>query len=312
MKNPLQQQGASAEKPLQSLGALELNRLIPFESELALLPCGANKAPLVSGWPQHPGWTVADLLQHKAMQAVGARTGLATGPLICFDFDGLSAVDFGAQHGLCPWDAKAWQVHRDNDAARLKVLFRPTPDQISQLPHGEFSGKTHTGEGEALEVFFHGGRQVVLIGTHPSGGQYIWPDGLGPEQLCIPPDSWWQHALQVAGLQRKAVRPRSVRGGARAKTRLLDPCPICGRHSGGKSNLWCSQTADGLIFCMPGSSFNADSDGSMPLGTVVNGYALVARTPFEKGDCLTFRQHRPDPLQAIRQQLVEETEKWDV
>ena len=36
-----------------------------------------------------------------------------------------------------------------------------------------------------------GGRQIAILGKHPSGGSYLWPDGFGPERLAPPPDDWW-------------------------------------------------------------------------------------------------------------------------
>ena len=200
-----------------------------------------------------------------------------------------------------PWRADTWQVHRTTDPFRLKVLFSPTPEQTAQLPEGaEFQGKTITAaksinaKGEALEVFFDGGRQVIVIGEHPSSdGNYYWPDGMGPEALSAPPDAWWNHAIDIAKKchhnKTTGTKPSSTRTG----TRRLDPCPCCGRNSSGGNGLWCEQTSEGLILCMPGSTFNADPTGSMALGTVLNGYALVKRTPISDGDCLSFAPHRP-------------------
>ena len=151
-------------------------------------------------------------------------------------------------------------------------------------------------------MFFDGGRQVIVIGEHPSSdGNYYWPDGMGPEALSAPPDAWWNHAIDIAKKchhnKTTGTKPASTRTG----TRRLDPCPCCGRNSSGGNGLWCEQTTEGLILCMPGSTFNADPAGSMALGTVVNGYALVKRTPISDGDCLTFAPHRPiPPRQRIR------------
>ena len=284
----------------------ELQRLQPLESDLALLPVGWGsgcKGPMLTGWQKHPGFTIAQLQQHHGIRSAGLRTGALTGPIVAFDFDGESSLALG----LFPWDVTTWQVHRDNDPFRLKALFRPTPEQIAQLPTQpdggiEFQGKTHTADktdtakGEALEVFFDGGRQVIVLGEHPSsGGNYIWPDGLGPEALTAPPDDWWEHALTIAANCRDRIAAAPRRSTTRKGTRRLDPCPICGRHSGkGGSELWCEETTDGLILCMPGSTFSAEQrHGPVRIGQVVDGYALVARSPIPEGDVLTFRTHRP-------------------
>lgn len=294
-----------------------LDRLQPLEQDLALLPVGwgsDGKAPMLRSWSAHPGFGIAELKAAKGIRSVGARTGLLTGPLLCFDFDGETAVELGCSLGMEPWAAPTWHVHRDNDPWRLKLLFQPTLDQLTDLPGGaEFQGKTTTAprrdtrKGEALEVFFDGGRQVILLGAHPSsGGNYIWPEGLGPEALAPPPEAWWRHALEIAATcqQRKDTgkQPSSKRNG----TRRLNPCPVCGRHSGpGGSGLWCEQTADGLILCMPGSTFSAEQrHGPLNIGQVVDGWALVSRTPIAEGDVLTFKAHQQ------RKPSLRPTRRW--
>jgi len=280
----------------------QLQRLQPLEGDLALLPIGwgdERKGPMLEGWQHHDGFTVAQLLQVRGMRSVGARTGLLTGPLLAFDFDGATSLELG----LDPTSVGSWQVHRTTDPDRLKVLFRPTLEQLTELPGGaEFHGKTITApktdtrKGEALEVFFHGGRQVIVLGQHPSsGGLYFWPEGMGPEALEPPPTTWWAHALEIAQQHHhnKATgsKPSSTRNG----TRRLNPCPICGRHNGaGGSALWCEQTDRGLILCMPGSTFSAEQrHGPLTIGQVVDGWALVKRTPIGAGEVLTFKPHQP-------------------
>ena len=280
----------------------DLHRLAAYEKSFALLPIGwgnEQKGPMLDGWQNHGGFTAAKLQQHQRIRSVGARTGLLTGPLLAFDFDGATSLNLG----LNPSTAGSWQVHRNTDPNRLKVLFKPTLEQLEQLPGGaEFSGKTttapatETAKGEALEVFFAGGSQVIILGEHPSSnGYYYWPEGMGPEQLTAPPAEWWAHALQIANKchhnKTTGSKPCSRRNG----TRRLNPCPICGRHDGqGGSALWCEQTQQGLILCMPGSTFSAEQrHGPLSVGQVVDGWALVKRTPINDGDVLTFKAHRP-------------------
>lgn len=288
----------------------EAHRLEGLENDLALLPVGwgaDQKGPMLTGWQRHNGFTVAQLTRIRGIRSIGARTGVNTGPLLCFDFDGSSSLDLGCQLGFAPWDALTWQVHRDNDPFRLKVLFRPTLEQITQLPLGpaggvEFQGKTitaakaDTSKGEALEVFFDGGRQVIVAGEHPSsGGNYFWPEALGPEALSPPPAAWWAHALLIAQNCHARGGAGQRSSGKRCRARRLDPCPICGRHSGPDgSGLWCEQTSEGLILCMPGSTFSAEQrHGPLRVGRVVDGWALVKRTPIPEGDVLVFKPHRP-------------------
>ena len=297
----------------------DLHRLAKHEKSFALLPIGwgnKQKGPMLEGWQHHGGFTVAELQQQRRMRSVGVRTGFK-GPLLCFDFDGESALELACSLDMEPWAVSTWQVHRDTDPFRFKVLFKPTPDQIAQLPDGaEFQGKTITKQavldadgtpiemGQALEVFFHGGRQVIVLGEHPSsGGFYFWPPepSLGPEALSPPPDAWLDHAIDIA--KQCHDRPKLSNKSSSTSTgiRRLDPCPICGRNSRGGNSLWCGQAIDGLIFCMPGSTFNADPYGSMSLGTVVNGFALMKRTPIPEGDCLIFGPDMPiNPSRRIR------------
>ena len=269
----------------------QLPRLAHLEQDLALLPVGwgaDRKGPMLQGWQHHAGFTVVQLQARRSMRSVGARTGLLTGPLLAFDFDGATSLELG----LDPAAAGSWQVHRTTDANRLKVIFRPSLEQLTQLPGGaEFQGRTITSDGEALEVFFHGGRQVILLGDHPkSGGRYYWPEGAGPEALAPPPAPWWAHALQIAAACQQRITTGSKPSSRRHGTTRLDPCPICGRHG----SLWCEQTREGLILCMPGVSFNAEKrHGPLTIGQVVDGWALVKRSPIAEGDVLTFKVHRP-------------------
>lgn len=280
----------------------QLPRLASLQHDLALLPIGwgtEHKGPMLQDWQHHAGFTVAELQAHRCIRSVGARTGLLTGPLLAFDFDGEAAFHLG----LDPSTVGSWQVHRTTDPWRLKVLFRPTLEQLSQLPAGaEFQGKTITAtkstnaKAQALEVFFDGGRQVIVLGEHPSsGGLYYWPDGMGPEALSAPPERWWAHALEIAQQCHHNRSTGSKPSSNRHSTRRLNPCPICGRHNGpGGSALWCEQTQQGLILCMPGSSFSAEGrHGPLRIGQVVDGWALVKRTPISDGDVLAFVAHRP-------------------
>jgi hypothetical protein len=45
---------------------------------------------------------------------------------------------------------------------------------------------------------------------------------------------------------------------------------------------------------MPGTTFNAEQrHGPLTIGQVVDGWALVKRSPIAEGDVLTFKVHRP-------------------
>ena len=293
----LKQRRHKQDAPVRAPWLIDLHRLQHLDGDLALLPVGwgnDHKGPMLDDWQHHGGFTVEQLQRRYGIRSIGARTGMLTGPLLAFDFDGATSLTLG----LDPTEVITWQVHRNTDPARLKVLFRPTLEQLTELPGGaEFQGKTittpktDTAKGEALEVFFDGGRQVIVLGEHPSsGGTYYWPAGMGPEELTAPPERWWAHALQIAADCRQRLSSGSKPSSRRHGTRRLDPCPICGRHG----SLWCEQTQQGLILCMPGSTFSAEAaHGPLRIGQVVDGWALVKRTPIAEGDVLTFKSHRP-------------------
>ena len=208
-----------------------------------------------------------------------------------------------------PWSWATWQVHRAEAPGRLKLLCIPTSEQLQHLERPSFIATAKTKppikddqgnviqKGEALEFFF-GGKQGISCGQHPDGGQYIWPDGLGPEALSAPPEQWWQFAVEQSrsiGASRcdsgVTRYPRGERG------RRLDPCPICGRVSGSGSELWCEEKGE-LLFCMNGSTFSAEmSHPGLKVGDVIDGWAAVKHN-VDGG--WTFRKHRPSPLSQLR------------
>lgn len=195
----------------QQLGRLEL-------LGLPLLPCGAGKdgkSPLnpqtgygLAGW-ETAAFSVPQILaMNGAVRSVGTRTGDGR---IAFDIDGGTALELCLARGCDPQQAHTWQVHRDTDPLRLKVLWMLTPDQQQQLgalvskklitrpPIRDDAGRLLE-KAEAVELFHHTGRQVILLGQHPtSGGHYFWPDGCGPEALAPIPMDWWALALECAG-----------------------------------------------------------------------------------------------------------------
>jgi hypothetical protein len=196
----------------------QLGRLEPLG--LPLLPCGAGKdgkSPLnpqtgygLAGW-ETAAFSVPQILaMNGVVRSVGTRTGDGR---IAFDIDGGTALELCLARGCDPQQAITWQVHRDTDPLRLKVLWLLTPQQQRQLgamvskklitrpPIRDDNGRVLE-KAEAVELFHHTGRQVILLGQHPtSGGHYFWPDGLGPEALAPIPEEWWALALECIGTQ---------------------------------------------------------------------------------------------------------------
>lgn len=301
---------------------------------LALLPIGLNrsnkadegKGPInphtgygLSDWQKHQGFPIP-LLQtlNGVVTATGTRTGKETG-LMVFDLDGRSAIEEVRRHGCDPDQVNTWQVHRTTDPYRLKVMFRPTPEQIALLPIDEFQARVLTkpavkdtngkvlAKGEAAELFFDPGRQVVVLGQHiKSQGFYVWPEGLGPEVLAPPPEAWFALAVRLANeklAEGSTRRSASTSRRSGARTSRLCPCPICGRNE----NLWCEQTDRGLIFCMPGNTFSAvQAHGVLKVSDVVKGtdgneWAVKKITRITEGDVHVFGIHQlREPRPAVQ------------
>ena len=291
----------------------EISQLISHEFSFQanfypFFPC-KGKVPIgldgknLAGWPSHKGFTLSECLAVKAATGIGVRTSLK---LLALDFDGESAIQFACDIGLNPFKYETWHIHRKKEFGRFKLLFQPAKYQIAELQGGEFQAKHKTkdavldedgkviAKGEALEVFLTNQRQVVVFGEHPDNDSYLWHD-LGPGLLTWPPKEVWEW---VKSMEPKALEktPTSTRRSPHrpGQTNRLNPCPICGRNSRSGNDLWCEKTHDGIIFCMPGSTFNAEQKhGPLRVGAIVDGYALVKRTPMGGGDCLTFMVHKP-------------------
>jgi hypothetical protein len=260
-------------QPLERWRSDDLPRLKPLN--LPLLAVGASrpdedppkrKAPadprtgrLLSGWTTAQHTVEAIQSAHPDVIAAGTRTGADAGGLLVVDVDGETALSWLLERGCDPEQTTTWQIHRNTDAARLKVAFRLSGEQQQQL--GQLKRKVHTkdavkgadGEvlqkGEAVEVF-HGSGQVIVLGQHwESGGFYYWPDQMGPEALAPIPECWWAAMLEVVGASTPAAKSSTARG----VWRSLPDCPICGRNT----TSYCAIHQDGkTIRCFHGSTFS--------------------------------------------------------
>jgi predicted P-loop ATPase len=195
---------------LQNQWRQQLHRLEALD--LPLLAVGAGregKAPSspttgnpLTGWQTKRHTTSEIANAHSRVTAVGTRTGADANGLLVFDIDGATALEHCLAKGCDPTSSTTWQIHRDTDPCRLKVAFKLTAEQQQQLGeiHIQHSYQKEAAltKGDLIEIF-HGSGQVVVLGHHrPSGGNYIWPDGFGPEQLTAITEPWWQLALAIA------------------------------------------------------------------------------------------------------------------
>ena len=266
------------------------------ESFWNFLPC-KGKVPIGLNGYYLKDWNdkkfpIKTILALPEATGVGVKTSL---DLLCQDIDGETALTYAADLGLNFEDS--FQVHRDDDPWRFKVLYEPTPKQIAKLPYGQFQGKVVTKEavkdangdvikkGEALEVFLSSGCQVLITGKHPDGGNYFWPRGFGPENIKPPSDQLWNFVVELANQQDEPKETKYCRSSSPVKR--LNPCPICGRNR----DLWCGETPEGLILCMNGNTFSSErKHGPLKITDVVDGqWALVKKDDL----CHTFKVHRP-------------------
>ena len=263
-----------------------------------LLPCGANKNPLIKSWPSSKGFSLEQLRDHPGVKAVGLRTGPEDGQIISIDLDGVTAVDRVCDFGLNPF-AGTFIVGRRGDTYRLKLQFQLTPEQAAEI--SSFQLKIHTkpaadgAKGEAVEVFYTRRRQVIAAGRHPSGENYIWFDCCGPEALAAPDARWWEFIKECHSRAQQPPQNHRPADRKRSNTRRANPCPVCGRHDGpGGSNLWCEYSQSGLLFCMPGTTFSTPA--GLRIGDVHNGWALKKITQTADGPVHVFGEHDPEKL----------------
>ena len=230
---------------------------------------GEHKAPAnlrtgrcLKGW-QTAKHSVADIQGAcEAVISVGTRTGADAHGLLVFDIDGETGLDWLAARELDPAAVSTWQIHRDTDQHRIKVAFLLTDVQQQELgqiktsvitkpPVKDDAGKV-IAKGEAVELF-HGTGQVIVLGQHhKSNGNYFWPVDMGPENLVLIPEKWWQAALTIASTTTTPASPRSSSTKSSSNWKPLSDCPICGRNTSD----YCSQHKDGkTIRCFHGNTF---------------------------------------------------------
>ena len=265
-----------------------------------LLPCGANKNPLIKSWPSSKGFSLHQLRDHPGVKAVGLRTGPEDGRIISINLDGGTAVERVCDFGLNPF-AGTFIVGRRGDTNLLKLQCQLTPEQAAEI--SSFQLKIHTkpaadgAKGEAVEVFYTRRRQVIAAGRHPSGENYIWLDGCAPDALAAPDPRWWAFIQECHSRAQQPPQTHRPADRKRSNTSRANPCPVCGRHDGpGGSNLWCEYSKSGLLFCMPGTTFSTPA--GLRIGDVRNGWALKKVTQTPDGPVHVFGQHDPEKLKS--------------
>jgi hypothetical protein len=248
---------------LRRLEALDLPLLAVGGGSDGKAPANLRNGRALAGWEtaKHTVQQISNAC--PGVIGCGTRTGKPANGLIAFDIDGATAVSWCLEHGCDPAETQTWQIHRNTDESRLKVVFRLTEGQQQQL--GQLRTKVETKAaikdakgktiepGEAVELFHQGGSQVIVLGQHrKSKGHYFWPDGMGPEALATIPECWWQAAQLIAGATSTTkVKPASA--ATKGRWRNLYPCPICGRDNG-----YCQESTDetAVIRCFNGQTYS--------------------------------------------------------
>ena len=93
----------------------EIERLKPLENLVRFIPTGCGKegkAPLIDAWNKHPGFIVQELQEPFPY---AKSVGVITKPLLCFDMDGESAVNYAVMHGRDPDYVNTWRINRTTD-----------------------------------------------------------------------------------------------------------------------------------------------------------------------------------------------------
>jgi hypothetical protein len=288
-----------------------------------MLPIGAGaelKGPVdpatgygLGRWQQHPGFSAAEIgAAHGPVIAAGIKTG-GEARILVLDIDGATASEWIRGKGIEPDALQTWRVNRDTDPARFKLVFRLTAAQEVEFPQTKLLLQTKQRDkekgikGEAVEVYFQPGAQVVVIGAHPSsGGNYIWQGS--PAEIATP-DAALMALLQAIKNRVEELRgkgdtstPPRVKGGGKGKwhgSSHRNPCPVCGRnHSAACTR---STAADGTEFasCYQGSSFQPPlnlTKGNTHIGHDGREWAFVREYKTDEiGWKSLFKIHTPRP-----------------
>ena len=145
------------------------------------------------------------------------------------------------------------------------------------------------------------GRQIAILGEHPSGGTYLWPDGFGPERLAPPSDAWWQLTVEFSKkFDRK--RPISTASSSSGDWLRTSYCEICNRDE----RTICSKHKDGnSIRCFHGGTFSPPT--GLKAGDLVNKTWAYVRDQVVDGIGIfsIFVRHKPSKRTQLHEGLYD-------
>ena len=272
-------------------------RLAFLEEDFGFEPIEQNSKKPLGIWAyRSKGLTLEKCFKWRNCFALGIRTGLE---LLCIDFDGEDSLDYAATNNI-NFTADSWHVRRDDNLWRFKVFYKPSIEQINQLPNGEFS-KIKAFD-QDIDVFLTSKKYLICIGNHEDGGNYIWPKGLGPEELAAPPDATWKWVLKVANDQPKLSTHRKSQS-CNGDWIACRPCLICGRNKDDDCRI--NRSGD-VVLCHQG---NTHQPPLLKKGETVHRsgskWAFCGTGKDAIGMFSTFKIHRPSIVQELNKQLAQ-------
>ncbi len=241
-----------------------VQKLVQLESFCGFLPIKkGSKAPMVCYKDKPHSPLLAALRKKPAALAIRSRN------LLTLDFDSIEAFNYAAERGIDLFYPSGWITERTDNDQKFKIHYLVSDEKLLELPNGKIK-RTVNYQGTNLDVFLSNDSYIIFLGKHEDGnGHYFSRKGFDATALAPPPKEVWDLVLEIADKEKPA--PKS--SNPITPSKRLNPCPICGRDE----RLWCSETKDGRIWCMNGSTFSSEkSHGRLKLGDVVNGYAVVS------------------------------------
>ena len=271
---------------------VQVQKLEQIESFCGFLPIWkGSKKPKVKEWGDEPHLSLLE-----ALGFAPAALAVRSPNLLCLDYDKESSFDFAAERGI-DFTYPTWHIRRTDNVQRFKQVFLVSDELLSELPNKSIK-RTINYLDSGLDIFLSNKAYIIFSGEHELGkGQYYSPAGLTVSNLQPPPKVVWDLILEIGSFE-----PFSRKRKFSTNSKKMNPCIICGRNE----RLWCSESDNGLIFCMNGSTFNAEKKhGFLKIGDVTsNGYALVGQSP----TCNTFKldqppKHKPRRTTKLRRSI---------
>lgn len=258
-----------------------VQKLVQLESFCGFLPIKkGSKAPMVcyKNKPHSP--LLAALRKKPAALAIRSRN------VLTLDFDSIEAYNYAAEErGIDLSYPSDWIIERTDNDQKFKIHYLVSDEKLLELPNGKIK-RTVNYQGTNLDVFLSNDSYIIFLGKHEDGnGHYFSRKGFDVTALAPPPKEVWDLVLEIAHQE----KPAPSNSYSSTTSKRLNPCPICSRNE----RLWCSETEDGAIWCMNGSTFSAEkSHGPLTISQVVNTSSGKYAVASISAACTTFKPHQ--------------------